>query len=115
MNPLLFPPLFAVGMVVLLVAFVWWIWPMHQVVVFAFYYNPNVLKGSEATIRIRRLNRKWMQRSVFGSCTVWHDAKTGERQPTYIERVLADRWALEDHRWREPGQAEARATRILGS
>ncbi len=92
--------LFALMPTVLLVAFIWWIWPMHTVQVFRFYYNENVLKGSTATIRIRRLNRKWKQRSVFGSCTVWHDAETGERQPTYIERALADRWALEDHRSR---------------
>lgn len=85
---------------IFMAALLWWMWPWRSVTIFSFYYNDSILKGSTATIRIRRFNRKWEQRTVFGSCTVWHHAETGERQPTYIERLLAARWALEDHRSR---------------
>ncbi len=92
MSPLLYAALVAI----LPVAFAWWMWPCGRTVVFAFYYKR--LGDSTATIRVRRFNRKWEQRSVFGACTVWHSAEDGSRQPTHIERLLADRWALEHHR-----------------
>ncbi len=93
--------LFALLPALLAVGFTWWIWPCGRVSVFTFSYKR--LGDSTASIRITKFNRKWEQRSVFGSCTVWHSAKDGSRQPTHIERLLADRWALEHHQdkgWR---------------
>ncbi len=90
--------LFALTPAIFMVALLWWMWPYRSVTIFAFYYEH--LRDSQATIRTRKFNRKWVQRSVFGSCTVWHCTKTGARQPTHIERLLADRWALEHHKAR---------------